>query len=106
MAADKVYLIDIRSAADYAKGHMEGAVNVAAADVLAHLDGTDVSSYDEGAIVCYTGQTASWVTSLLQLAGYNNVYSMKWGMSGWHLTLTMDQLKPIARCHPVSTDGI
>jgi rhodanese-related sulfurtransferase len=84
MGADRVYLIDIRSAADYTDGHIEGAVNLAAADVRAHIDATDLSAYEEISIICYTGQTASWLTSLLQLAGYKDVYSMKWGMSGWH----------------------
>ena len=84
MAADKVYLIDIRSATDFTAGHIEGAVNFATGDVRAHIDATDLSAYDEISIICYTGQTASWLTSLLQLAGYKDVYSMKWGMSGWH----------------------
>jgi rhodanese-related sulfurtransferase len=84
MAAGKVYIVDIRSAADYAAGHIDGAVNVAAGDVLSHLDGMDLSGYDEISIVCYTGQTAAWVTSLLRLAGYGNAYSMLFGMCSWN----------------------
>ena len=84
MAADKVYLIDIRSAEHWAAGHIEGSVNLPAGDVRAHLDATDLSAYDEVSIICYSGQTASWLTSLLQLAGYKDVYSMKFGMSAWH----------------------
>ncbi len=80
----KFYIIDIRSDVDYGTGHIEGAVNVAAGNVLAHLEGMDVSSYEKIIIVCYTGQTAGWVTSLLRLLGYNNVYDMKWGMCSWH----------------------
>jgi rhodanese-related sulfurtransferase len=84
MAAGKVYLIDIRAAEHWTAGHIEGSVNLAAGDVRAHIDATDLSAYDEISIICYTGQSASWLTSLLQLAGYKDVYSMKWGMSGWH----------------------
>jgi rhodanese-related sulfurtransferase len=85
MAAGKVYIVDIRSASDYATlGHIEGAVNVAAGDVLAHLDAMDLSAYDEISVVCYTGQTAAWVTCLLRLAGYDNAYSMKFGMCSWN----------------------
>jgi len=84
MAADKVYLIDIRSADDFAAGHIDGAVNLAAGAVRAHIDETDLSAYDEISIICYTGQTAGWLTSLLQLAGYKDVYAMKFGMSSWH----------------------
>lgn len=84
VVAGTVYAIDIRAEADYNTGHIEGAVNVPAADVRAHIDATDLSAYNEIHIVCYSGQTASWLTSLLQLAGYKNVYSMKFGMSAWH----------------------
>ena len=80
----EVYIIDIRSQADYDVAHIDGAVNVADKDVLTHLEGVDVSGYSEISIVCYTGQTAGWVTSLLRLLGYDNVYSMKWGMSSWN----------------------
>ncbi|MEN8229826.1 MAG: rhodanese-like domain-containing protein [Bacteroidota bacterium] len=82
--AGKVYIVDIRSAESFATGHIENANNVAAGDVLTHLDAADLSGYDEISIVCYSGQTAGWVTSLLRIAGYDNVYSMKWGMCSWH----------------------
>jgi rhodanese-related sulfurtransferase len=84
VVAGNVYVIDIRSATDFNTGHIEDAVNLAAGDVRAHIDATDLSAYNEIHIVCYTGQTASWLTSLLQLAGYKDVYSMKFGMSAWH----------------------
>lgn len=84
IVAGKVLAIDIRSADDFAVGHIEDAVNLTAGAVRDYLDTEDLSAYDEIHIVCYTGQTASWLTSLLQLAGYKDVYSMKWGMSGWH----------------------
>jgi rhodanese-related sulfurtransferase len=83
MATDEVLIIiDIRSADDFATGHIEGAVNLAPADVRTYIDG--LAAYDEISIVCYTGQTAGWLTSLLQLAGYKDVYAMKFGMSSWH----------------------
>ncbi len=81
IAADRVTIIDIRSEADFEDGHIEGAVNLAPGAVRDYIDGLD--SYDEISIVCYTGQTASWLTSLLQLAGYKDVYSMAFGMSAW-----------------------
>ncbi len=84
MATGGVYIIDIRSAADYATGHIEGAVNVDAANVISHLESINSASYEKVAIVCYTGQTAAWVTCLARISGYDNVFSMKWGMSSWN----------------------
>jgi rhodanese-related sulfurtransferase len=84
MEADKVYIIDIRKSNDYNAGHIEGAVNVATADVLDHINNSDLSAFDEIAIVCYSGQEAGWLTCLLKLSGIDNVYSMKWGMCSWN----------------------
>lgn len=79
------YIIDIRSAADYAKGHVKNAVNVPATDVLTHLEGTtDDDDKDEIHIICYSGQSAAWATCLLRLAGYDNAYSMLFGMCSWN----------------------
>jgi rhodanese-related sulfurtransferase len=82
--AGQVYIIDIRSAADFALGHIANAHNVAVADVLTHIEGVNLTPYTKVAIVCYTGQTAGFVTSLLRLMGYSKAYSLKWGMCSWH----------------------
>jgi rhodanese-related sulfurtransferase len=83
-AAGKVYIIDIRSAEDFGKGHIKNAVNVPVGDILSHVEGINQSNYDKIAVVCYTGQTAGWATSILRLNGYAKAYSMKWGMCSWH----------------------
>ena len=80
----QVYIIDIRSAADYAAGHIANAHNVALADILTHIEGVNLTSYTKVAIVCYTGQTAGFAASLLRIMGYDKVYSMKWGMCAWN----------------------
>jgi len=80
------YIIDIRSPDDFAAGHIENAVNVAVPDILTHLEGTtEDDGKEEINIVGYTGQTSAWVTCLLRLSGYDNVYSMKWGMCSWNV---------------------
>ena len=80
----KIYIIDIRSATDFATGHLKNAKNVEVKDVLTHIKTINMASYDKVAIVCYTGQTAGYVASLLRIMGYSKVFSMKWGMSSWH----------------------
>jgi rhodanese-related sulfurtransferase len=81
----QVYIIDIRSAADFDSGHIENAHNVALADILTHIKGVNLTGYTKVAIVCYTGQTAGFAASLLRLMGYDKVYSMKFGMCAWHV---------------------
>ncbi len=80
----QVYIIDIRSAADFATGHIQNAHNVALADIVSHVESINMSQYTKVAIVCYTGQTAGWATLILRLLGYEKVFSMKWGMCSWH----------------------
>jgi rhodanese-related sulfurtransferase len=80
------YIIDLRSAADFAKGHVQGAVNVALTDLPAHLGGMSpaASSYGTIVLICYSGQSAAFSTGVVRALGYTNVKSMKWGMSAWH----------------------
>jgi rhodanese-related sulfurtransferase len=80
---DNAYIIDIRGEEYSTIGHIEGAVHVAAKDVISHLEDTDVSSYEKVVVVCYTGQTAAYVVSLANMAGHTTT-SLGWGMSSWN----------------------
>ena len=75
-----VYVIDIRAKAAYDAGQLPVAVNKATIQLLDHFATTDLSSYEYVALVCITGQEAAWAATLLRMAGYPDVYSMKWGM--------------------------
>jgi len=82
--AKKFYIFDTRTVADYAKGHIQGTVNIPITDVLTHIAGINMANYEKIVAVCYTGQNAGWITALLRMGGYNNAFSMKYGMSSWH----------------------
>lgn len=84
-AIGQVYIIDIRAEADYNTAHIQNAVNVAAGNILDHVQTADLSGYDKIAVVCYSGQSAAWAASLLRLQGFDNAYSLKFGMASWHL---------------------
>ena len=74
------WVMDIRSAADFATAHIANAHNVAFKDIL-----TAAATVDKPIlVVCYTGQTACYATSLLRLYGYGDAQALKWGMSGWN----------------------
>jgi rhodanese-related sulfurtransferase len=79
----KQYVIDIRSATDFAVGHIEGAKNATLANLLTHVKSITATNYDRIIIACYSGQSAAYGASLLRLMGYNNVYSLKFGMASW-----------------------
>ena len=90
------YIIDIRSAEKFAEGHITGAVNVDAKQVLAHYESNNLDSKEVVEIVCYSGQTAGWVTGLLHTMGYTNVKDMKWGMSSWNATTSASWVNSIS----------
>jgi len=81
---NQVYIIDLRSAADFTAGHIKNAHNVALADLVTHMATVNEASFAKIAIVCYTGQTAGYAASLLRLLGHSKVFSLKWGMCSWH----------------------
>lgn len=74
------YVIDLRSAADFAAGHVNGAVNVAFTNILTEA----AKATKPILVVCYTGQTATYASTLLRMYGYPDATALKWGMSGWN----------------------
>lgn len=70
------FIIDLRAAADFNAGHLDGAINTPLATMFDVVDGQTGKIL----VVCYTGQTSAFAHLLLRLKGYE-AYSLKWGMS-------------------------
>jgi len=78
------FIIDIRRHGDYVNGHINGAVNIDHDDLISYLNNNVAAGvYDKIVIVCYSGHKSGYSAMMLQLLGYSNVYSLKWGMSAW-----------------------
>ena len=85
------HIIDIRKQEYFKKGHIKGAVNIDFNEIPEYLESKiKPFEYDRIIIACYSGQYSSYTTSLLRLMGYGNVYSLRWGMSGWNKELAKD----------------
>lgn len=83
-----ILVIDTRSESEYNGGHIENAVNVGFNNLIYYFEkNIDPTAFDNIIISCHTGQSAGFATSLLRMLGYNNVYSLKWGMSSWTKTV-------------------
>ena len=75
------YVMDIRSAGDFADGHIKGSVNVELTNVLtaaANAGGKKIL------VVCKTGQTAGHAVMALRLSGYPDAAVLKFGIAGWN----------------------
>ncbi len=74
-------VFDIRSEADFAKGHVKGAINVALADVVTTAN--ELNTTNPILVFCYTGQTAGRAVMALRLSGYTDAKVAKFGFSAW-----------------------
>lgn len=76
-------VIDVRNKNKFILGHIERAVNLSP-DSLYDFLNVHSGNYEKVVIVSETGHASSYYTCLLRLAGFSNVYSMKFGMAYWH----------------------
>lgn len=75
------YVLDIRKPEDYAKGHIEGAVNAHFYKVGDHM--AQLPTDKQIIVACYTGQTAGQTVGVLRMAGFNAI-ALSGGMNnGW-----------------------
>ena len=72
VAGEDVQFVDIRQAEDYAKGHIEGAVNIPWAKGM-QAGFADLPSDKKLLVNCYSGQTAGQAVGILNLLGYDAV---------------------------------
>jgi rhodanese-related sulfurtransferase len=75
-------IISLRSAEDYAKGHISGAVHMGLATLFTPEGLATLPPDRSVVLVCYTGQSASQATSALNMLGYD-AYALQFGMSSW-----------------------
>ena len=72
------YLIDLRSRAEYKKGHIKGSKNIYWLNILDEKNLKKIPKSKPIFLICYVGHTSSQVLTLLKLLGYN-VISIKYG---------------------------
>lgn len=79
-------VIDIRSRTAYESGHIYGAFHSSMSTLIDDLD-TFIPSGKPYVIAGYTGQVGTQVKLAMALLGFNDVYSLLFGMSSWSPTL-------------------
>ncbi|RKY94968.1 MAG: hypothetical protein DRQ01_01030 [Ignavibacteriae bacterium] len=90
--ADEVYvkknnylIIDVRENSDFALGHIEGSVNVVSDSLYKYMENLDYAIYEKIILVSKNGHASAYYTCLLRLSGFNNVYTLNFGMASWHV---------------------
>jgi len=84
-AAAGIYLLDVRSKADFDKEHIQGASQVDFAQWAAPENLSKLPKDKKIVVICYTGNTAAQTVSGLRMLGFNAA-ALKAGMMGWTQT--------------------
>jgi len=77
------YIISTRKQEDYDKGHIPGAVWMDAKTMFTADNLATIPMDKQVVVYCYTGQTASQVTSALRMLGYD-AYNLLFGFGSWN----------------------
>ena len=76
-------LIDVRTPAEFAEGHLDGAVNI---PVELPTFAAQVALLDpdmDFLVYCRSGQRSEWAASLLKQKGATRVLNLRGGVLGW-----------------------
>lgn len=74
-------LIDVRSAKEYEKGHIPGAVNVPLAEIGDKIK--KLKKDKELVVYCRSGNQSIWAIKRLMGMGYKNLHNLKGGYYAW-----------------------
>ncbi len=80
-------VIDLRQKVHYDAGHITGAVHSSLATLLTDL-ATTIPKGNSYVVVCYTGQSAGHAKIAMELMGYEDTYTLSFGMCAWNSTLS------------------
>ena len=76
-------VIDIRAESAYLAGHIPGAYNSSLATILDDV-GTTIPTDKPLVVACYSGQSAGHAKIALEMMGYNDTYTLGFGMASWN----------------------
>ena len=76
------FILSVRSPEYYENGHIPGAINIPWREVAKQENLARLPEDRQIVVYCYTGHTASQITALLNILGYDAT-NLKFGMTSW-----------------------
>lgn len=76
-----VVVLDVRTAGEYAQGHVDGALNI---DVEGGAFDQQIAKLDKNAtyvVYCHSGRRSGLATDAMAKAGFANVYNLQGGIA-------------------------
>ena len=83
MNRGKCVIVDVRSAEEFATGHLRDAKNIPLADFDKRIGELEISKSKSIVVVCQTGARADKVVRQLQAAGFEDVVALDGGLAAW-----------------------
>jgi rhodanese-related sulfurtransferase len=79
----KTTVVDVRSAEEFAAGHLRDAKHIPLADLGNRIGELDKSKNRTVVVVCQTGTRGDKAARQLQAAGFEDVHSLEGGLTAW-----------------------
>ena len=77
-------IIDIRPATEFEGGHIENSLNVQTDSLFQFVESHYDLNYQKIVLISKNGHSSSYFSCLLRLAGFENVYTLEYGMASWN----------------------
>ncbi len=88
-------LLDIRPSQNFTNGHIAGAINKSHSVLISFLDSIGYNNYSKIILISNNGQSSAFYTCLLRLYGFENTYSMSYGMAAWNNAFSNEWLSAL-----------
>lgn len=85
LANKNILIVDVRPAEQFVEAHIPGAINVQPADLVDFmLHRIEAPAFDAIVFVDNRGQVSAYVTAITRLLGFDNTFSLRFGLSSWN----------------------
>ncbi len=84
LQSENILILDLRPDDYFREGHIAHAVNLRPAEVLDYfMNRIEPASFEKIFFTCSNGNASGHVAAVMRLLGHDNVFAMRFGMSGW-----------------------
>lgn len=83
ISAKQITVIDVRTPAEFATGHVPGAINIPHDQIGQRLQDIPASKDQPLLLYCRSGRRSLLAEKTLSNAGYNNLYHLEGDMAAW-----------------------
>ncbi len=85
LVANNILVIDLRSPAEFIKGHIPNAENVVPEQIIEFFEKKiDPGAFERIYLVCPNAHMSTYVVGLLRFMGHENTFALRFGMSAWN----------------------